>query len=628
MIHSYQSLLINYSVIMIYEDFKKVLQSSETVEVEFKSAKGGLPGSLWETYSSFGNTQGGQIILGVKEKGHRFVLDGLSKDSVLDYKKRLFDCLNNRQKVSVNIMKDEDAHELETSEGWVLIVDVPRAGLRFRPIYINNNPDEVYKRDYEGDYLCTPDEVRRMYAEANIFESPQDARILNGFSFDEDIDEESFREYRQLFANLQPTHPWASLPPMDLMRKLGGIRKDRRTGVEGLTLAGMLMFGKVSSITDVDCCPAYFPDYREYMSLDPNDRWTNRICPDGRWECNLFQFYRRVYNRMSDTLPKPFALKSGVRVEESPLHVALREGFANSLIHCDYTMNANVVVMNYKSKFVFTNPGSLLVTLNQYFRGGDSVCRNKSLQQMFMLIGSAEKAGSGADKIWTGWRQGNFRNPSIEECNGRVTLELPLVNILSEEVLSELMDAFGEKVKLLQHEKLLVLAACVSDGYVSNYRLQFVLDQHPADITLLLKELCEDGYLMASGIGKGTKYSLNVASNVLDEEIDTDADVADAHEASDAEDGENIASKVSGNVASNVWDEDGVSKRTRQLYHAIRESCPDFLPLTEIALKVNRKLRYLKNNVIPEMVSMGLLERKYPNVPSHPDQQYRCAREE
>lgn len=189
---------------MIYEEFKRVLQSSETVEVEFKTARGGLPGSLWETYSSFGNTQGGQIILGVKEKGHRFVLDGLTKEVVLDYKKRLFDCLNNRQKVSVNILKDGDAHELETSEGWGLIVDVPKADLRFRPIYINNNPDEVYKRDFEGDYLCTLDEVRRMYAEANIFESPQDARILKGFSFEEDIDEESFREYRQLFANLQP----------------------------------------------------------------------------------------------------------------------------------------------------------------------------------------------------------------------------------------------------------------------------------------------------------------------------------------------------------------------------------------------------------------------------------------
>ena len=104
------------------------------------------------------------------------------------------------------------------------------------------------------------------------------------------------------------------------------------------------------------------------MGMNPDDRWTNRICPDGLWEANLFQFYRRVYNQLSESLPKPFALKDGVRVEESPLHVAIREAFANALIHCDYTMNANVVVTHYHTKIVFSNPGSLLVTLNQYFR--------------------------------------------------------------------------------------------------------------------------------------------------------------------------------------------------------------------------------------------------------------------
>ena len=99
---------------MDLEEFKRILQSSETVELEFKTAKGGLPGSLWETYSAFGNTQGGQIILGVKENDQRFFLDGLSQSTVLDYKKRLFDCLNNRQKVSVNILKDADVNEMET----------------------------------------------------------------------------------------------------------------------------------------------------------------------------------------------------------------------------------------------------------------------------------------------------------------------------------------------------------------------------------------------------------------------------------------------------------------------------------------------------------------------------------
>ncbi|MEG0808155.1 MAG: ATP-binding protein, partial [Alistipes sp.] len=50
------------------ERIESLMKDSESVDVEFKSAKGGFPGGFWETYSAFANTQGGTIIFGVKEK--------------------------------------------------------------------------------------------------------------------------------------------------------------------------------------------------------------------------------------------------------------------------------------------------------------------------------------------------------------------------------------------------------------------------------------------------------------------------------------------------------------------------------------------------------------------------------
>jgi len=35
-------------------------------------------------------------------------------------------------------------------------------------------------------------------------------------------------------------------------------------------------------------------------------------------------------------------------------------------------------------------------------------------------------------------------------------------------------------------------------------------------------------------------------------------------------------------------------------------------------------MSYLKNKIIPRMVEQGLLERKYPDNPKHPHQQYRA----
>lgn len=79
-------------------------------------------------------------------------------------------------------------------------------------------------------------------------------------------------------------------------------------------MAGILMFGKYDSITNNSGDPMYFVDYRERIATDnPDIRWTNRIYPDGLWEANLYQFYIRVYNRLIQSLPRPFMMKDGVR---------------------------------------------------------------------------------------------------------------------------------------------------------------------------------------------------------------------------------------------------------------------------------------------------------------------------
>lgn len=47
----------------------QIIAGHETCEVEFKYGRGGFPHKeFWPTYSSFANTEGGTIIIGVKEK--------------------------------------------------------------------------------------------------------------------------------------------------------------------------------------------------------------------------------------------------------------------------------------------------------------------------------------------------------------------------------------------------------------------------------------------------------------------------------------------------------------------------------------------------------------------------------
>lgn len=129
--------------------------------LEAKKAKGGLPGSLWETYSAFANTDGGIILLGADEKdGGQLVSTGLTEDEVRKMQKQFWDSINNRQKVSDNILTDKDVYPMEYESSRIMVINVPRAHRERRPVYINSDIfSGTYKRNSSGDYHCTKEEV-------------------------------------------------------------------------------------------------------------------------------------------------------------------------------------------------------------------------------------------------------------------------------------------------------------------------------------------------------------------------------------------------------------------------------------------------------------------------------------
>ena len=249
---------------------------------------------------------------------------------------------------------------------------------------------------------CVQAEVRRMFADAEHESHPQDAIIRKGFTIENAIDLPSLHQYRQLFTSLHPTHPWAKLTDdLQFMEKIGAYSSNVATGESGITRAGLLMFGQSDMITNPAGEPYYFVDYQERLFTDDaRVRWTDRIYPDGTWEANLFQFYVRVYNKLIQALPKPFAV---------------REALINCIVHQDLNATGNIVVRRTETELTFSNLGMMLVSKQQYFKGGRSICRNPTLQKMFMLLGKAEKAGSGVDKILAGWKELDWDEPRLTE---------------------------------------------------------------------------------------------------------------------------------------------------------------------------------------------------------------------
>lgn len=85
-------------------DLKKIFDGLEKVSVEVKAAQGGLPSSIWETYSSFANTFGGVIILGIGEdlQTKKFLPLGVTEPQ--KFLSDIWNVLNNKEKISCNIL--------------------------------------------------------------------------------------------------------------------------------------------------------------------------------------------------------------------------------------------------------------------------------------------------------------------------------------------------------------------------------------------------------------------------------------------------------------------------------------------------------------------------------------------
>ena len=72
----------------VAEQIHLKLKLKENSEVEYKSAAGGFPkAEFWRSFSALANTNGGTIILGVKETNHKFIPDGLSEELIAKYRK-------------------------------------------------------------------------------------------------------------------------------------------------------------------------------------------------------------------------------------------------------------------------------------------------------------------------------------------------------------------------------------------------------------------------------------------------------------------------------------------------------------------------------------------------------------
>lgn len=487
---------------MNLEDLAKCREDNR---LEIKKAKHGLPISVWESYSSFANCGGGVIALGITERRDgSFEISGV--EDVWKLQKEFWDIINNPNKVSANIMMEKDIEIMDTKNGAVLLLHVPMAHRSLKPIYLNHDMlSGTYRRSYEGDYRCTPSEVKAMLRDQP--EETMDMKVLMELELDA-LDANTIAKFRNRHMVFRPGHVWEELEDATYLERIGAASYAKQDGKLHPTAAGLLMFGQEYIITRE--FPEYFLDYRE--QLDPALRWSDRLySTTGDWSGNLYDFFFLVYNKLIRDLKVPFKLEGVSRIDDTPVHKAIREALANCLINTDYYGRCGIVIHKDLTTITFENPGFIRIGKEQMKKGGISDPRNKILMKMFNMISIGERAGSGVPNIFDVWKKEGWISPELQEQYNpdrtSLTLSFEKATIKSDDKKATIKND-DKSITPKTNEQLQQLASCMKDGIL--YSLEDLMQITGVKKTRtkeLVYKLVDRGKIIKLGNNKNRRYT-------------------------------------------------------------------------------------------------------------------------
>ena len=458
-------------------DIDKLEQYRENNRIEAKRALGGLPKSIWETYSAFANTLGGVLLLGVEEQPDKSfrTVDLPDPERLV---REFWELLNDPHKASVNLLTSSDVR-IETVNGnRIIVIRVPRAERFDKPVYVDGDVNTgSYWRSGEGDHRCTPEQIEAMRRDAAV--RTQDMRLLRTLTL-EDLHTPSLWDYRRRADRRSPGRGGRKLGDDEYLLGIGagGTDADGRSFPTG---AGLLMFGRYEDI--IKTYPGFSLSLREGEAAP-------ELCRE-----NIYDFYGRAADRLAGLFPG-----------DGDFAAAMGEALANCLINADYYSHAGVEIAVERDRVVMTNPGFFRIRVSDAVIGGRSDPRNGELMRMFNLLGAGDGTGGGIPGIFSAWRLRGWSEPVITQLigPGRVRLTLPLGSAPAPG--KKLPGGEGAIRRAARKEMLL--------DYITEHisadinELSALIGLRPSGTVRLLRELAAEGLISVRGKGTERRYSL------------------------------------------------------------------------------------------------------------------------
>ena len=232
---------------MTMEELKKLIDSGEKIDVEFKKSENDLNKDVYESVCSFNNRDGGHLFLGIADKTKE--IRGVNSERIDKMMKDFTTSVNNANKINPPMYLTPEVYEIDRKK--IIYIRIPE-GTQVRRLN-----GRIWDRTYEGDIDITDNAelVYKMYArkQSTYFVN----KDYTNFGLDY-LDFDVIRRAKKMAVSRVDNHAWADMEEEEILRSAGLIISDPDTGKEGITLAAILLFGKDSTIMSV--LPQYKTD--------------------------------------------------------------------------------------------------------------------------------------------------------------------------------------------------------------------------------------------------------------------------------------------------------------------------------------------------------------------------------
>ena len=360
------------------EQIKKLIAEGENQKVEFKKAKNDFPNDAFQTICAFLNADGGTLILGVENDG---TIIGVNPSSIDKIKTKFVTSINNSEIINPIIYLD--INEIKIEDKIILYVIVPNASNVYR------FKSRIYKRNHESDVDITNirEEVARLYL---LTDNSYSENQIFPFLPIEELRLDLIAKVKKIAKINNVNNDWNDLDTKEFLRRNKLYRRNYTTNQEGVTLAGVLLFGTDEQIASV--APSF--KFELAKCVDNPERYDDRIT----LQTNLLDCLEQASAFIEKHLPSPFYLEGTQRIDLR--NNIFREIIANMLVHKEYSGAEPTKLIIKKNEIIAENSNRPHIRGLITLENTENFSKNPNIVRIFRAMGYVEDFGTGIPKLF------------------------------------------------------------------------------------------------------------------------------------------------------------------------------------------------------------------------------------